>query len=426
MFLVLTAVVLAVAGCGEEERRSGVPVPPAGDGEGARGPEPPRGPLTVAADGRAVLLGRDTLFTAGRIPRRGPGATVDSIRFRDVFFSPDSTLVAFTGAGEAVGIWSRTSQMGRLVDVFPGGSADSVAWAPEGRWLAWAGRTSDGVSRVAISSAAGRRLRQPVLEWLIRQGRSTSLEGWIDPRRLSVGVDIGARSARRLVYVWDVSGNNFTLQEHMAPLVDRAPGAPPVLGGVFSIDLAGDEVPETVALFRSRDGGPAAMVLESRGGDYRATVTDPLIEAADLGLGSWEEGTGRIRLYAPARFDSGTALLIELPSARPGIAAIAVLRLGAGGRLEPFSTATPQGDRPAIFFDGIPDREQSYQLGLVDLDGDAITELISAVGRMAADDEGLRSVRWSATVFRERGGRLVAAPELESAALGRIAEASTR
>lgn len=421
--VLLAVVVHVVGGCGEEERSARPPFPPAGDDQESRDPEPPRGSLGVSSDGRAVLLGRDTLFTAERLPRRNPGGIVDSTLFHDVVLSPDSALVAFTTAGEAVGIWSRTSQTARIVDVFPGGSADSVTWAPRGRWLAWTGSTSGGISRVAISDPAGRRLRHRVVEWLLREGRSTTLEGWIDAGRLRVLVATDPGGAGRLAYVWDVPGNHFTVEEHIEPLIEHARGGPPVPGGVFSLDLAGDGVPETVALFRSSDGGPAALVLESRGRGYRAQVTDPLIDPADLGLGSWEEGSGRIRLYAPARLASGTALLLELPSARPGLAAIGVFRMGAEGRLEPLLAATPQGDLPAVFFDGQPG-EESYQLGLVDLDGDGTTELVSAVGRMTGDHES-RSVHWRATVFRERGGRLVAAPELESAALERVAAATS-
>lgn len=421
----LAVAVLLAAGCGEEERRARVSVLPGGDDAETHGPRPLPGPLGVSPDGRAVLLGTDTLFTAERLSGRGPGGIgVDSARFLNVAFSPDSTLLAFTTAGQAIGLWSRTAQIARLVDAFPGGGADSVAWAPEGRWLAWAGRSSEGISRVAVSDRAGRRLRQPVLEWLSRQGRSAILAGWIDPARLRVLVLSDSGAAGSLPYVWDVRGNHFTLEAHLEPLIQRAPGAPPGPGGVFSLDLAGDDAPETVALFRSADRAPAALVLESRGGDYRARVTDPLIEPADLGLESWEEGSGTIRLYSPARLASGTALLITLPSARPGLAAVGLFRVAAGGRMEPFLAATPQGDRLAIFFDGEPGAE-SYQLGIVDLDRDGVAELVSANGRIAGGAES-RSVRWSATVFRERNGRLEAAPELESAALERIAEATAR
>ncbi|MGH7557111.1 MAG: TolB family protein [Gemmatimonadota bacterium] len=420
--LALAAVVLLAAGCGEEERRAGVSILPAGDAKETAS----SGPLQVSADGRAVLLGRDTLFTANGLPDGPDDVIVEPIRFHRLAFSPDSTLVAFTtaGANQAVGIWSRTAQTARFVDVFPGGRADSLAWSPDGRWLAWSGRTSDGTFGVAVSDPAGRRLRHPVVEWLLRQGRSVGLEGWIDPGRLRVLVTGGPRAAEGPAYVWDTRGNHFTFEDHIEPMVERAPGAPPVPGGVFSLDLVGDAVPETVALFRSGDGAPASVLLESRGGDYRTRVTDPLIEPADLGLESWEAGSGRIGLYAPVRFASGTALLLELPSMQPGVAAIGVFDIGVGGSLEPFLAATPEGDRPAIFFDGRIG-EESYQLGLVDLDGDATAEVVGAVGRMEGGQGG-PAVRWTATVFRERAGRLVPTPELESAALERIAEATAR
>ncbi|MGH7571258.1 MAG: hypothetical protein ACREMK_05385 [Gemmatimonadota bacterium] len=389
--------------------------------------ELPSGPLEVSADGRAALLGRDTLFTAERLPGGGlDGVVIEPIRFHQLAFSPDSTLVAFTtgGANQAVGIWSRTAQTARFVDVFPGGRADSLAWAPEGGWLAWVGRMADGISRVSISDPAGRRLRHPVVEWLLREERSVGLGGWIDPGRLRVRVAGDSGGGGSLAYVWDARASHFTFEDHLAPLVERAPGAPPVPGGVFSLDLTGDATPETVALSRSAAGAPVATVLEGRGSDYRFQVTNPLVEPAGLGLQSWEEGSGRIGLYAPVRFASGPALLLELPSKRRGVAAIGAFDVDAGGRLEPFLAATPQGDRLAIFFDGRIG-EESYELGLVDLDGDAAPEVVSAVGRMV-DGAGQRSVRWSATVFRERAGRLVPAPGLDSAALERIAEATAR
>lgn len=415
--------VLLAGGCGEEERRDRVSILPAGDAEATAAR--PVGPLEVSTDGRAVLLGSDTLFTVERLPGDGPEGVVDPVRFDRLAFSPDSTLVAFTTAGTdpAAGIWSRTSQTGRFVDVFRGGHADSLAWAPDGRWLAWEGRTSEGIDRVAVSDRAGRRLRHPVVEWVLRSGRSTRLVEWGDQGRLHVMVADG-RDREGRAYLWDVRGSHFILEEHLEPLIEQASGAPPVPGGVFSLDLDGDQVPETVALYRSRDGGPAAVVLDRRDGGYRARVADPLIKAAELGLESWDEGSGRIGLYAPVRFVSGTAVLLELPGARPGLAAIGVFAMAAEGGLETFPATTPQGDRPAIFFDGRIG-EESYQLGLVDLDGDATAEVVSAVGRMAGS-AGERAVRWRATVFREQEGRLIPAPELGPAALERIAEATAR
>lgn len=417
-FPVLAAMILVLVACGEESRRA--PAPASGEEDDA-GPAAAAGPLRISEDGRAVLLGRDTLLTAGRLPG---GSAPDPTRLSRVSFSPDSTLVAYALADGGAGIWSRTAQIARPADVFPGGGVDSMAWAPEGVWLAWSGRSVEEIPGVGVSDAIGRRQRHPILEWLYLQGRSATSAGWIDEGRLRVEVASARGEVGSQAYVWDLNGRHFTLEEHLEPLIERAPGAPPVPGGVFSLDLGGGDAPETVALFRSPDGAPAALVLEGRDGRYRARVTDPLVEPADLGLPGWEEGSGTVRLYAPARLASGPALLITLPSTYPGLAAVGLFRLGRGGALEPITAATPEGERMALFLDG-RSGDESHQLGIVDLDGDGTTELVSAVGRPTGDPAA-RSARWRATVFHERGGRLMAAPELEGAALERIAEASVR
>lgn len=422
---VVLALLLA-AGCGEGGAPGRAPVPPAGEEEETPAAGVASGPLMLSPDGRAVLLSRDTLFTADRLPPRDPGGLpVESAGFGDLALSPDGTLVAFTTAGTepVLGIWSRTLQTARLVDRLPRG-IDTMAWAPQGQLLAWSAKAPDGIQRVAMADAAGRRVRHPIVDWLVRHGRSARLGGWIDSGRLRVMVADDPSATEELPHVWDVRGGWFTVEEHIEPLSERAPAARPDPGGVFSLDLTGDSFPETVALFRNADGAPAALLLEGRWGSHRAHSTAPLMEAADLGLEAWSDGSGGLRLYAPARLASGTAVLLQLPSPRSGVAAIGVFRVAAGGGLEAFRMSTPSGDVTAVFFDGRT-RGESYQLGLVDLDQDGFTEVVSAMGRIQIE-AGSTSVRWRATALRGRGGRLVVAPDLESAALARIAEATGR
>lgn len=424
--LVLAVAALFAAGC-EEERRAWVSILPVGgeDEEETASEDRPDGPLGISEDGRAVLLGEDTLFTADRLPSRARGAVgVEPLRFQRVVFSPDSSRVAFwtAGAHEAVGLWSRAGQTGLFLDVFPGGRVDSLAWAPEGRFLAWGGRSSEGISRVSMADPAGRRLRHPVLETLAREDRPAILQGWIDPVRARVLVIPGPRASGGLAYVWDALLNNFILESHIEPLVQRAPPAAPAPGAIFSVDLVGDAAPETVALYRSAGGAPAALLLENRAGEFRARTTDPLLEPADVGLERWEDGTRVLGLYAPLRIAGVPLLLLELPSPAPGISTVVAYRVGGDGVLETARVATPEGSVAAIFQDGQVG-DESRQLGVVDLDEDGSPELVAAVGtRIEAD--GTPSVRWRATVLGWSESRLVPRPELEAEALVRIARAT--
>jgi len=213
--------------------------------------------------------------------------------------------------------------------------------------------------------------------------------------------------------------NNFILESHIEPLVERAPPQPPVTGGVFSVDLVGDEAPETVALYRSTGGAPAALLLESRAGEFRARTTDPLLEPADVGLERWEEGTSALGLYAPLRVDGLPLLLIELPSSVPAVTTVAAYRVAGDGALQPALVATPEGAVAAVFQDGQVG-DESRQLGVVDLDGDRSPEIVVAVG-IRVEAVGAPSVRWRATVLGWTRGGLVSRPELEALALDRIA-----
>jgi hypothetical protein len=425
LLLVLAVGAVLAAGC-EEERRAWVSILPAGDDEEEAAPEPrPGGPLGVSEDGRAVLLGEDTLFTADRLPSRARTAVgLQPLRFRYVVFSPDSSRVAFstTGANEAVGVWSRTGQTGLFLDVFTGGRVDSLAWAPEGRLLAWGGRSSEAISRVSIADPAGRRLHHPVLEGFAQDGRSAILQGWIDPARARVLVTSGPRPTGGLAYLWDVRANHFFIEAHLEPLVQRAPPGPPVTGGIFSLDLVGDGTPETVVLYRSAGGAPAALVLESRAGEFRARSTDPLLRPEDVDLERWEEGSSELGLYAPLRVDGTSLLLLELPSPAADLTTVAAYRAGGDGVLRPVRIRTPAGELPAIFQDG-QDGNASRQLGVVDLDGDGSPELVAASG-IRVEEGGVPSVRWQATVLGWEVDALVPRPDLEAEALDRIARAT--
>ncbi|HKY59955.1 MAG TPA: hypothetical protein VJP59_02995 [Gemmatimonadota bacterium] len=423
LLLVLAASALFATGC-EEERRAWVSILPVGDDEAA--PEArPGGRLAVSEDGRVVLLGDDTLFTADRLPSQARALVADGpLRFRRVVFSPDSSRIAFSTAGahEAVGLWSRAGQTGMFLDVFTGGRVDSLAWAPEGRFLAWSGHSAEGIPRVSVADPGGRRLRHPVLEGLARDGRPAILQGWIDPVRARVLVTPGPQAGGELAYVWDAFLNNFILESHIEPLVERAPPVPPAPGGIFSVDLIGDEAPETVALYRSAGRAPAALLLERDAGEFRARTTDPLLEPSDIRLERWEDGTPDLGLYAALRLAGLPLLLLELPSPVAGVTTVGAFRVGGDGAIEPARIVTPEGTLPAIFQDG-QIGDENRQLGVVDLDEDGSPELVVAVG-FRVEEAGKPSVGWRATVLGWGPDGLQPRPELEAEALARIARAT--
>jgi hypothetical protein len=174
-----------------------------------------------------------------------------------------------------------------------------------------------------------------------------------------------------------------------------------------------------VALYRSTGGAPAALLLESRAGEFRARTTDPLLEPADVGLERWEEGTSALGLYAPLRVDGLPLLLLALPSSVPAVTTVAAYRVAGDGALQPALVATPEGAVAAVFQDGQVG-DESRQLGVVDLDGDRSPEIVVAVG-IQVEAVGAPSVRWRATVLAWTKGGLVSRPELEALALDRIA-----
>ena len=433
------ALPILIASCSEEDRRAWVsilPLPEAAEDEGnASGTPLIPGELALGADSTAVLLGTDTLFTLDRLPgmslplrRSGRSAG-----FRLIALSPDSSAVGFTtGAGERVGVWSRRLQLARVADSFPAGRADTIAWSADGRYIAYAGTTKDGVVRTGIHDAVlGLTLENPVTEWLARSERSIHLQGWIDAGpRLRVLVAPGSAPEGGLPHVWDAPSGSFVAEAHIAPLAGSAPaGARLDPEAVFSVDLLGDGAPETIALYRSAVGAPGALVLESRGSEFRARETEPLVSPETLGLDGWGEQRGRPApspdpaLHLVTRIGGRTTLVLRLPSTDAPFLALGLFQAGPDGRLGPVRVVTAAGERPAIFYDG-QSSMGTTQLGLVDLNGDGGLEVISATGRLVAGAPS-PEVAWQAVVFRASAGRLVLAPELESAALARIAEATS-
>ncbi|HEU4463657.1 MAG TPA: hypothetical protein VFS53_01295 [Gemmatimonadota bacterium] len=416
----LAALGLALlTGCSEEDRRAWVsilPLPQDQDTTGADGG--PAGEFSIASDSSAVLLGADTLFTRARVP--GRAAIVE------ILPSPDSTSVAFvTGADRsAVGVWSRTRQIAAVAEAYPGGGAASLVWSPDGRYLAYRGTPAAGVSQAGVFDAVDFRPEShPLLSWFTRSGKATTPQSWIDAGRLRLLVAAGAEPEGGLAYSWELGGGTLLLEAHLAPLAQRAPpGSVLDRGGVFSLDLVGDGGPETVALYRGRDGGPSALLLESRGSDFRVTATSPLVPPEGLGLESWEPIRRGALLYQIADVGGRPTLLLDLPSSAP-LRAIGLFQAAPSGRVEPMTVE--EGDpRPAIFFDGIFG-DVTSQLGLVDLDDDGRLEVVSAVGQ--ASTSTLEPVlEWTVTPYRAREGRLVPAPDLRDSALASIQRALER
>jgi hypothetical protein len=407
-----------LAGCSEEDRRAWVsilPLPSDQDSTEAAGPV---GDFSIAADSSAVLHGADTLFTRARVP--GRAAIVE------ILPSPDSTSVAFvTGADRgAVGVWSRTRQIAAVAEAYPGGGAGSIVWSPDSRYLAYRGTPAGGVPRVGVFDAVDFRPEgHPLLSWFARAGKATTPQSWIDAGRLRLLVAPGAEPEGGLAYSWELAGGTLLLEAHLAPLAQRAPpGSVLERGGVFSLDLVGDGGPETVALYRAQDGGPSALLLESRGNDFRVTATSPLVSPEAVGLEDWQPIRRGALLYQIAELGGRPTLLLDLPSSA-SLRAVGLFQAVQSGRLESITVAEGE-TRPAIFYDGIFG-DVTSQLGIVDLDDDGTLEVVSAVGR--ASPNTLEPVlEWTVAPFRAREGRLVPAPDLRERALASIQRALER
>lgn len=432
---IVVTLLTVLAGCSEEDRRAWVSILPLPQGERSDtlAATIPGGELALAADSSAVLVGADTLFSLDRLPRRAGGSPLAPARFGLLAFSPDSSLIGFTTAGgnEAVGVWSRPRQVASVADVFPGGGVDAIDWSPGSRFLAYQGRTTGGITRTGIYDAGiGLTLRHPVVSFLEREGRSVRVHGWVEAGRqrsqsqLRVLVSPGVPPEGGLAHVWEAAAGSFAMESHVEPLAAEAPPGAALGGnGVFSLDMTGDTAPETVALYRSARGAPGAIMLESRGTELRARASEPLVPPEALGLEGWGETRDGASLYLVTALGGRPTLLLQLPSGDPGVQAIGFFQAREGGPLAPVQVVTPEGERPAIFFDGRT-TDGTTQLGLVDLDEDGGFEVISAMGQPQGGMP-TPSVAWRATVFRWSGGRLVPAPDLEGAALARVARAAS-
>ena len=409
----------ALIGCSEEGRKAWVSILPlpAGGEDTTAAADGLRGELSIAADSSAVLLGQDTLFTSARVPGRPP--------IVEVVPSPDSTSIAFVGGADRgiVGVWSRKRQVAGIAETFPGGAAASPSWSPGGRYFAYSGAAGAGVTRVGVfDDLEFRPETHPLLSWLSRERKASWPQGWIDDRRLRLLVAPGAEPSGGLAYAWELEGGTFMLESDLEPLAHRAPpGSRLEPGGVISLDLLGDPAPETLALYRSGNGEPGAIVLERRGTEYRATPTVPLVPAGALGLEDWEAARRGAGLHQVATLGGQASLLLDLPSSS-ALRAIGFFQVAPNGTLRPMTVSGEGGTRPAIFYDGIFG-DVTSQLGLVDLDGDGSFEVVSAVGRA---DPSTPGIEWTVAPFRARDGRLVPAPDLEASALETVERAVGR
>jgi hypothetical protein len=187
---------------------------------------------------------------------------------------------------------------------------------------------------------------------------------------------------------------------------------------VFSVDLLGDATPESLALYRSTEGAPSALLLEQRVDGYRVRFTEPLLDLDVLGFEKWENVPGAASLRMVSELGGRPVLLLTFPSSQPSLSAIGLFGIGADGQLAAIEAVTRSGSQPAFFFDG-QTALGSTEMGLLDLDEDGGFEVVVASGRVEGQAPDQR-VAWRASVFRWANGRLVPAPELESAALERI------
>lgn len=408
----------ALAACSEEDRRAWVSILPSVERGETVEEEGPSGPAALGADSTAVLLGADTLFTTADLPRE---AAAPDARFVELLFAPDSTRIAFrtTGARPAVGIWWRTRQAASVAGVFPGGTTGPLSWSADGRYLAYGGTRAGEAHRVGVfDTGQGIPSVHPVVAWHARHGRSARAAGWIDRGRLRVLVAAGADTTGGLPHVWELGGGSFVRESHPEPLARNAPPRailPP--GGVFSLDLIGDAAEETVALYQDADGVPGALLLEERGGAFRAVPTIPLLPAEAIGWPSWEEASGRVALFQVADLGGRPTLLLRFPSPDANATITGLYQAEPGGAVRPVAIQTPAGLGPAVFFEG-PGRNGFTRLGLLDLDGGGY-EVVTALAQR--DPLGLpEDVEWTPSVWRWRDGRLVPAPDLAEEALTAI------
>ncbi|MGH7565407.1 MAG: hypothetical protein ACREK2_01110 [Gemmatimonadota bacterium] len=429
--LAAVALLATLTGCSEEDRRAWVSILPlpSGGQDTTAASDGFSGELAITADSAAVLLGSDTLFTRTRVTGRNPsGEPLSDSPIVEVVPSPDSTAIAFVAGSDrsVVGVWSRRRQVAAVAEVYAGGAADSLSWSPDGRYLAYRGSAAGDLTRVGVFDAMEFRTKtHPLLSWLARDRKASWPQSWINASRLRVLVAPGPEMEGGLAFSWEVDGGSLLLESHLDPLAERAPaGSRLEPGGVLSLDLLGDPAPETVALFRAAGGAPGALVMESRGNEFRVAATVPLVPAAALGLEDWEPVRRGAILYQVATIGGRACLLLDLPSSST-MRAIGLFQAGPDGGLEPMTIAGEGEDRPAIFYDGIFG-DVTSQLGLVDLDGDGSLEVVGAVGR-AATSTLEPEIEWTVAPFRAPGnGRLVPAPDLSDSALETVRRAAER
>jgi hypothetical protein len=429
--LVIVSLLAALTGCSEEDRKAWVSILPlpSGEGDSIAQTEPAAGGLAITGDSTAVLLDGDTLFTTSRLPGRSSlGRPLSQSPIVEVVPSPDLMSIAFVGGADrsVVGVWSRRRQVAAVADAYEGGAAGSPAWSPDGRYLAYRGTDGGGLTRVGVFDVMEFRTKvHPLLAWFGRERKATWPQSWIDERRLRVLVAPGAETEGGLAYSWELEGGTLLLESHLEPLAERAPpGSRLERGGVISLDLLGDAAPETVALYRAAGGEPGAMVMETRGTEFRVTTTVPLVPPAVLGIEDWEPLRRGALLYQVASVGDRPTLLLDLPSTT-SLRAIGLFQVVSGGRLEPMTITGEREERPAIFYDGIFG-DMTSQLGLVDLDGNGSLEVVSAVGR-ASTSTLEAELEWTAAPFRATGdGRLVPAPDLADSALETVRQAVGR
>ena len=426
--LATVSLLVALTGCSEEDRKAWVSILPlpSSEADSVLETEAASGELTLSADSAAVLLGGDTLFTKSRLPGRSSlGRPLSESPIVEVVPSRDSMNIAFVGGADRglVGVWSRRRQVAAVAEVYEGGGAGSLAWSPDGRYLAYRGTDAGGLTLVGVFDAMEFRTEvHPLLSWFGRERKATWPQSWIDERRLRVLVAPGPETEGGLAFSWEVDGGTLLLESHLEPLAERAPpGSRLERGSVISLDVLGDEGLETVALYRGAGGEPGALVMESRGNEFRVTTTVPLVPAAVLGIDDWAPLRRGALLYQVASLGDRPALLLDLPSTTP-LRAIGLFQVVSGGRLEPMTITGERGQRPAIFYDGIFG-DMTSQLGLVDLDGNGSLEVVSAVGR-ASTSSLAPELEWTAAPFRATGdGRLVPAPDLDDSALETVRQA---
>jgi hypothetical protein len=278
----------------------------------------------------------------------------------------------------------------------------------------------DGHAQTGIYSArSGTTAPHAIARWLDHHSQSTELQEWVDNQRLRVRVAPSRDAEGGLDYLWDPVNAMFAVESHLESLAESAPsGATLGRSGVFSVDLLGDATPESLALYRSAEGAPSALVLEQRADGYRVRFTEPLLDLDVLGFDAWEDVSGGANLRLVSELGGRPVLLLTFPSSRPPLIAIGLFAVTSGGQLTAIEAVTSSGAQPAFFFDG-QTAIGSNEMGLLDLDGDGGFEVVVATGRVEGQAPD-RRMAWRASAFRWANGRLVPAPELESAALERI------